>query len=227
MSKLFILLFFYYAPSLANETKKILIVEDTESIKTVLEKFLKEENFVVQSATNVERAILDWYIFSPDLVILDMGLPLYPNGKIFHEGGLTILKLTPLDKAKVILSSNRNIQTFPPVLSNLIDYNFNGKFIPYRHFPILEELINTETQPKRISSLYQLEQKQEDKEAEIRNSINALLLLRQEQVGSLKSKDKQKIKEKTLLATKRMRRELLKFQQIQKSMNNQECMRIF
>ena len=236
MFRLFIVLLFYCASSLADPAKKILLIENTDYIRASIEEFLINRGFAVHSAETVEDALLTWYISEPDLVLLDMELPLYPHSNPYPAGGLMILRLAPLDKTKVILSSNRNIKVFSPVLPLLIDYDFNGKLMPHRHPPVLEELINSQKPPNRIAVLNQLEQHSENKEEELRNVIHSLLLLKQEQVGLSKPEEIQQIREKISLSIREIREKLLKFQKIQESNplkvnqnflsgNHQQCMR--
>ena len=209
--------FFYCSFSLASPTKKILFIEDTEYVRILIEEFLIEKGFAVHSAKSIEEALLAWYVFKPDLVLLDMGLPLYPySSNTYREGGLTILRLAPMDNAKVILSSNIEIKAFSSILPHLIDYNFNGKFMPPNHLTVLEELINTTQPPKRIATLNQLEKNLGDTiEAELRNSINTLLLLKQEQIGALKPPKQQEIRNQISQITKEVQKKLLKLQKIQ------------
>ena len=236
MFRLFIILLFYCASALANPATKILLIEDTDYLRTSIEEFLIRRGFAVHSAETVEEALLAWYVSEPDLVLLDMKLPLYPYGEEYYEGGLTILRLAPLDKAKVILSSNTDIKLFSSILAHLIDYNFDGKLMPARHPPVLKELINSQKPPNRIAILNQLEQHSKNKEEELRNAIHSLLLLKQEQVGLSKPEEIQQIREKMSLSIREIREKLLKFQKIQESNplkvnqnflsgNHQQCMR--
>jgi len=54
---------------------KILLVEDDENLRSVLEKRLKEEGFVVETANNGEDGLYLGKEFEFDLAIIDLGLP--------------------------------------------------------------------------------------------------------------------------------------------------------
>jgi len=54
---------------------KILLVEDDENLRKVLEKRLKEEGFIVESADNGEDGLYLGKEFEFDLAIIDLGLP--------------------------------------------------------------------------------------------------------------------------------------------------------
>lgn len=71
----------FKAETLEDKMKKIYIVEDDRQITQTVATFLKKWSFDVQAATdfqNVAEAILQ---YQPDLVLMDISLPLY-NG--FH-----------------------------------------------------------------------------------------------------------------------------------------------
>lgn len=54
---------------------KILLIEDDDNLREVLEKRLKEEGFVVESADNGEDGLYLGKEFEYDLAIIDLGLP--------------------------------------------------------------------------------------------------------------------------------------------------------
>lgn len=54
---------------------KILLIEDDENLREVLEKRLKEEGFVVETADNGEDGLYLGREFEFDLAIIDLGLP--------------------------------------------------------------------------------------------------------------------------------------------------------
>lgn len=54
---------------------KILLIEDDENLREILEKRLKEEGFVVESADNGEDGLYLGREFEFDLAIIDLGLP--------------------------------------------------------------------------------------------------------------------------------------------------------
>jgi two-component system response regulator PhoP len=54
---------------------KILLIEDDENLREVLEKRLKEEGFVIETAENGEDGLFLGREFEFDLAIIDLGLP--------------------------------------------------------------------------------------------------------------------------------------------------------
>ncbi|MBU0983851.1 MAG: response regulator [candidate division Zixibacteria bacterium] len=56
-------------------SKKIMIVDDEEDIRTLLETFLQKNGFETVSATNGNDAIELWKKEKPDLVTLDLQMP--------------------------------------------------------------------------------------------------------------------------------------------------------
>ena len=62
-------------PEQATATARVLVVEDDEAIADVLRRSLRAEGHEVQSAGDGAEALLAAERFSPDLVILDLGLP--------------------------------------------------------------------------------------------------------------------------------------------------------
>jgi DNA-binding response OmpR family regulator len=57
------------------KTKKIMIVDDEESIRLLYKEELEEEGFVVECARNGEEALEKMSLFRPDLVTLDIKMP--------------------------------------------------------------------------------------------------------------------------------------------------------
>jgi CheY-like chemotaxis protein len=55
--------------------KKILVVDDEESIRFLYKEELEEEGYVVECATNGEEALEKLLIFKPDLISLDIKMP--------------------------------------------------------------------------------------------------------------------------------------------------------
>ncbi|MBI2099269.1 response regulator [Candidatus Uhrbacteria bacterium] len=84
------------------DTKKILIVEDEETLAKVLEEKFKKEKFKVEVAYDGEAAMLAAKRFKPDLILLDLILP--------GKHGLEVLKELKADAelktAPVIVLSN-------------------------------------------------------------------------------------------------------------------------
>jgi DNA-binding response OmpR family regulator len=55
--------------------KKILVVEDNAQARDFLEQFLIEENYIFKIAKDGEEGLKQFDLFQPDLVILDLMLP--------------------------------------------------------------------------------------------------------------------------------------------------------
>lgn len=55
--------------------KKILVVDDEESIRFLYKEELEEEGFIVEVAKNGEEAIEKLPLFKPDLITLDIKMP--------------------------------------------------------------------------------------------------------------------------------------------------------
>lgn len=53
----------------------ILIVEDDDSIREIVVRVLESEGYVTQEATNGLKALEQFYITLPDLIILDIKMP--------------------------------------------------------------------------------------------------------------------------------------------------------
>ncbi len=59
----------------AKPMKKILIVDDEESIRFLYKEELEEEGYVVECAGNGEEALEKLFAFKPDLISLDIKMP--------------------------------------------------------------------------------------------------------------------------------------------------------
>jgi CheY-like chemotaxis protein len=55
--------------------KKILIVDDEESIRLLYKEELEEDGFAVELAKNGKEALEKLFLFSPDLITLDIKMP--------------------------------------------------------------------------------------------------------------------------------------------------------
>jgi CheY-like chemotaxis protein len=55
--------------------KKILVVDDEESIRFLYKEELEDEGYIVECATNGEEALQKLPIFKPDLISLDIKMP--------------------------------------------------------------------------------------------------------------------------------------------------------
>ncbi len=55
--------------------KKILVVDDEESIRFLYKEELEEEGYIVECAGNGEEALEKLFVFKPDLISLDIKMP--------------------------------------------------------------------------------------------------------------------------------------------------------
>ena len=104
---------------------KILVIEDERDVREPLVESL-QNNYNVRSAENVKQGLSVWESFQPDIVILDMTMPLDVDKDLNRKAGVTLLKQAPKDKAKVILSSS--LEANHPSIRNalrMVDYNFS------------------------------------------------------------------------------------------------------
>jgi two-component system response regulator MprA len=80
---------------------RVLVVEDDEEIVQVLQRSLRLEGYEVRASLDGETALSDAESFSPDLVVLDLGLPLVDGidvaRRLREKGDVPILMLTARD----------------------------------------------------------------------------------------------------------------------------------
>jgi|TARA_B100001964_G_C13744601_1_gene384702 DNA-binding response OmpR family regulator len=102
------------------ESKKILIIEDEESIRHALSEVLKEDGFEVLEAENGKLGLESAIKNHPDLILLDILMPVID--------GITMLKTLRADKwgidAKIMLLTNvtDDKQIADAVLYGVYDY---------------------------------------------------------------------------------------------------------
>ena len=82
--------------------KKILLVDDEESVNFLHSEVLEEEGYEVHSALTGQEALKKLEIISPDLVILDINMPGMNGIEVLRK----IKETNP--KTKVIISSSYN-----------------------------------------------------------------------------------------------------------------------
>ena len=56
-------------------TAKILVVDDDSAVRNLIQRFLRQQNYQVESAEDGKMALAIFEQFNPDLVILDVNLP--------------------------------------------------------------------------------------------------------------------------------------------------------
>lgn len=87
---------------MANEPKKIMVVEDDRFLSSLIKARLEKEGFAVIQAFDGEEAIQELKTDVPALVILDLIMP-----KVTGFEVLQTISITPqLDKVPVIIMSN-------------------------------------------------------------------------------------------------------------------------
>jgi DNA-binding response OmpR family regulator len=86
---------------MVDRPPRVLVVEDDEEIAQVLQRSLRMEGYEVRTSLDGEAALADADAFSPDLVVLDLGLPKLDGIEVARhlraEGDVPILMLTARD----------------------------------------------------------------------------------------------------------------------------------
>jgi DNA-binding response OmpR family regulator len=86
---------------MSERPARVLVVEDDEEIVQVLQRSLRLEGYEVRASLDGESALADAESFSPDLVVLDLGLPLVDGidvaRQLREKGDVPILMLTARD----------------------------------------------------------------------------------------------------------------------------------
>lgn len=77
-------------PATSNHTKKILLVEDDDSLASVYQTRLQAEGFDIRRVANGEEALSAVLEYKPDLILLDVMMP-----KVSGFDVLDILRNTP------------------------------------------------------------------------------------------------------------------------------------
>lgn len=86
---------------MSERPARVLVVEDDEEIVQVLQRSLRLEGYEVRASLDGEAALADADAFSPDLVVLDLGLPRVDGIDVARalreKGDVPILMLTARD----------------------------------------------------------------------------------------------------------------------------------
>lgn len=87
---------------------KILIVEDDLKLRKIMKDFLSHENFLVIESSNGEDALNSYFLEKPDLIILDLMIPLLNGFQVLeeirnHNKSLPIIMLTARGNEEDIL----------------------------------------------------------------------------------------------------------------------------
>ena len=99
--------------------KKILVVEDDNTIHKLIEETLKKENYLVKNAYSGTEALTIIKNDNIDLILLDLMLPGIDGEDIIKKINKTIpiivisAKTSPIDKAKVLLDGANDYITKP------------------------------------------------------------------------------------------------------------------
>ena len=90
-----------------NATKKILVVDDDHAIRQLVQRFLTQNNYLVESAPDAKTARNIFKQFKPELVILDVNLPdesgLNLCAEMRSQSNVFVLMLTCLTDADDVL----------------------------------------------------------------------------------------------------------------------------
>ena len=144
MLNFFSVILFTVLPVFADTTPKIkvLVVEELESARKDTVEIMKKLDYLVTSAGNTEQALAVWESFQPDVVILDLDLPLADGGESSPINGMRLVEAAPKDNSKVILYSGNP----PPKLwkDQWIDYDLKGtiSFKDPKHSNLVKNLID-------------------------------------------------------------------------------------
>jgi DNA-binding response OmpR family regulator len=86
---------------MVDRPPRVLVVEDDEDIAQVLQRSLRMEGYEVRTSADGEAALADADAFSPDVVVLDLGLPKLDGIDVARhlraDGDVPILMLTARD----------------------------------------------------------------------------------------------------------------------------------
>ena len=85
-----------------NNSKTILVVEDEVSLNNLYVKFLETEGYIVESAKNGQEALEIFNARKPDLILLDLSMPLLDGVGFLKEAN--ILEASP--NTRVIVFTN-------------------------------------------------------------------------------------------------------------------------
>lgn len=83
------------------ESKKIMVCDDDQGILDVLEMLLETEGFSVYTEINSSNVINEILLQSPDLLLLDLWMPLLPGDQVLK----TIRKIDKIKNLPVIVLS--------------------------------------------------------------------------------------------------------------------------
>lgn len=81
----------------------VLVVDDEQHIRDVLQEMLEDEGYTVETASDGARALLGIREFSPDLVILDGAMPVMSGEDLLKELRSSDFLRLPI----IILTANR------------------------------------------------------------------------------------------------------------------------
>ena len=83
----------------------ILVVDDDEGIRTLVQKYLNENNFLISTAENAEDASEKVKVIKFDLIVLDIMMP--------GKSGLDFLSMHQLKISLHTISSSREFGIIP------------------------------------------------------------------------------------------------------------------
>ena len=116
-----------------SNTPRILVVEDEQAPRRIIEKTLEREGYSVRTAANAEQALQEIDQHSFDLIILDIRMPDL-TGKLNKEAGLHALQSIRDKGLKlpiIILSASQNVRLAIEAMKyGASDYFVKGDFDP-------------------------------------------------------------------------------------------------
>lgn len=87
---------------MAENEKLVLIIDDDDGIRELLQFLVKKEGFRVETATDGEEGFQKAEKLSPDLIVLDLMLPRYGGFELLRQ-----LQSTPLSRVPIVVVTGR------------------------------------------------------------------------------------------------------------------------
>lgn len=93
--------------------KRVLVVDDEESVRTILKQMLEKSEFGIDTANNGEEALLKMKAFKYDLIISDINMPVMDGVALLQRSkelypALPVVFITAYGKDKVIMEAMKS-----------------------------------------------------------------------------------------------------------------------